>query len=121
MPVEWLHVDEEDLPRLGVDAGLLAGFRRYLDGERGGLESVAILAPPEVGTCELLMVLARRVGAALRDANIRLRDRSGDLAARRHTLPISLQYSCSRPYCGRQCLRGSVGHKTIPDRGSIYV
>ena len=86
MPTELIHLSEDDLPSLGVDAGLLAGFRRYLDRQPGALESLAILAPPEAGTRELLMVLARRIGAALRDENIRLRDRGGDLAAHRKKL-----------------------------------
>lgn len=86
MPVEFLHLDVDDLPSLGVDAGLLAGFRRYLDRERAALGSLAILVPPEAGTRALLMVLARRVGAALRDQNIRLRDHGGDLGAHRQKL-----------------------------------
>ena len=86
MPVALIHLSEDDLPSLGVDAGLLAEFRRYLDRERDALESLVILAPPEAGTRELLMVLARRVGAALRDENIHLRDRGGDLAAHRKKL-----------------------------------
>ena len=86
MPVELIHLDADDLPSLGLDAGLLARFRRYLTGEPTALESLAILAPPEAGSRALLMVLARRVGAALRDENIRLRDRGGDLRARRKKL-----------------------------------
>lgn len=86
MPAEFLHLELADLPRLGIQAGLLTGFQRYLDDERAGLESLAILAPPEAGTRKLLMVLARRVGAALRDENIHLRDRGGDLAAHRKKL-----------------------------------
>jgi hypothetical protein len=102
MPVELLHVDEERLPSLGVDERLLAGFGAYRSGLPDGplgeacpapgspswatAESVAILAPPEAGTRELLMVLARRVGAALRDENIGLRDRGGDLKGERKKL-----------------------------------
>jgi hypothetical protein len=83
MPVEFIHLDEADLPSLGIEAGLLAELRRYLEGEP---ESLAILAPPEAGSRALLMVLARRVGAALRDDNIRLRDRGGDLGTHRKKL-----------------------------------
>jgi hypothetical protein len=102
MPVELLHVDEERLPSLGVDERLLAGFEAYRSGlpddplgeacpapgrrSWATAESVAILAPPEAGTRDLLMVLARRVGAALRDENIGLRDRGGDLKGERKKL-----------------------------------
>ena len=93
MPVELLHLDEHDLPERGVDERLLAGFGAYRStvpnaGTTGWAraESLAILAPPEAGTRELLMVIARRVGAALRDENIHLRDRGGDLKAGRQKL-----------------------------------
>jgi hypothetical protein len=46
----------------------------------------AIIAPPTAGTREMLMVLARRIGAALRDDNIRRRDQGGDLARFRKKL-----------------------------------
>jgi hypothetical protein len=46
----------------------------------------AILAASGAGTRELLMVLARRIGAALRDENIHLRERGGDLKAGRKKL-----------------------------------
>ena len=45
-----------------------------------------ILALPTKGGHHLLMVLARRIGAALRDANIHLRDGGGDLKAGRQKL-----------------------------------
>ena len=84
MPVDLLHVDEARLPELGVDRRLLVAFDAYrAEGAgQGGTEwanakSLAILAPPEAGTRALLMVLARRVGAALRDENIRARDGGG--------------------------------------------
>ena len=84
MPVDLLHVDEADLPELGVDRRLLAALDAYRadlagQGDTGwtSAESLAILGRREAGTRELLMVLARRVGAALRDENIRARDGSG--------------------------------------------
>jgi hypothetical protein len=86
MPVEFIHLEEDDLPNLCLDPGLLAGFRRYLGSGPAALESLAILPAPEAGTGQLLMVLARRVGAALRGENIRLRDRGGDLGAHRKKL-----------------------------------
>lgn len=102
MPAELLHIEEERLPALGVDDRLLAQFRSYRaalpDGPIGeacpapgtsgweAAESLAILAPPEAGSRQLLMVIARRVGAALRDENIRLRDLGGDLEAGRSKL-----------------------------------
>jgi hypothetical protein len=93
MPVELLHLEELDLRERGVDERLLSGFEAYRStvpnvGTTGWAraESLAILAPPEAGTRELLMVVARRVGAALRDENIHLRDRGGDLNAGRRKL-----------------------------------
>jgi hypothetical protein len=47
---------------------------------------VLIVASAAQGGQHLLMVLARRIGAALRDANIRLRDDGGDLKAGRQKL-----------------------------------
>jgi hypothetical protein len=86
MPAELLHLSVDDLPSLGLHAELLARFRCYFDRDPAALESLSILAPPDAGTRELLMVLARRVGAALRDENIHLRDRGGDLATNRKKL-----------------------------------
>ena len=86
MPVELIHVDADDLAGLNIERALLSEFRPYLDHDPTELESLAILAPPEAGSRELLMVLARRVGASLRDENIRLRDRGGDLRAQRKKL-----------------------------------
>jgi hypothetical protein len=86
MPSALLHLDDADLDGVGLDPTLLAGFRAYLPlalEERRGL---AVLAPADAGAHRLLMVLARRVGAALRDANIHLRDRGGDLKAGRKKL-----------------------------------
>ena len=75
MPRELLHLERDDLPALGVERGLLAEFEAYLSRAADDEVGLAILGPPEAGTRELLMVLARRVGAALRNENIRLRDR----------------------------------------------
>ncbi len=86
MPVDLLHVERERLPELGVDPRLLAGFEAYLARTREASESLAILGPPQVGTRAVLMVLARQVGAALRDENIRLRERGGDLSTARKKL-----------------------------------
>ena len=82
MPRDLLHLEQNDLPGLGVERGLLAGFEQYLSLAADDEVGLAILGPPEAGTRELLMVLARRVGAALRNENIRLRDRGGDRTAR---------------------------------------
>jgi len=86
MSVELVHLELADLPRLGIEATLLARFQRYYGREPAALESLAILAPREAGTRELMMVLARRIGAVLRDDNIHLRDRGGDLGAQRKKL-----------------------------------
>jgi hypothetical protein len=81
MPRELLHVEPDDLPALGVDTRLRAGFEAYLPRAVGDPVGLAILAPTEAGTTALLMLLARRVGAALRDANIRRRDHGEDRQA----------------------------------------
>jgi hypothetical protein len=86
MPVDLIHLEVDDLAGLGIESGLLDEFRRYFDRDPAALESLAILAPPAAGSRELLMVLARQVGAALRDENIRQRDRGGDLRAQRKKL-----------------------------------
>ena len=86
MPVELLHLEQHELLALGVDERLLAQLEGALARTTGDQVGLAILAPPEAGTRELLMVLARRVGAALRNENIRLRDAGGDLAARHKRL-----------------------------------
>ncbi len=78
MPRELLHVEPDDLPGLGVDGRLLAGLEAHLARANSDDVGLAILAPAEAGTRELLMVLARRVGAALRNENIGRRDRGGD-------------------------------------------
>jgi hypothetical protein len=86
MPVELLHLQDEELDRAGVDPSLLAAFRSYLPGALDDRRGLAILAPSAAGTHMMLMVLARRIGAALRDANIHLRDRGGDLKIGRQKL-----------------------------------
>ena len=86
MPTDLLHLEDADLDRAGIDPGLLAAFRAYLPGALDERRGLAILALPNAGAHHLLMVLARRIGAALRDANIRLRDDGGDLKAGRQKL-----------------------------------
>jgi hypothetical protein len=81
MPVGLLHVDEADLDRAGVEPGLLAAYRAYLPRALEDRRGLLILAPPSQGGHHLLMLLARRIGAALRDANIRSRDAGGDMRA----------------------------------------
>jgi hypothetical protein len=58
---------------------VLADFRAYLPGVLEDRRGVAILLPEAAGGVLLLMLLARRVGAALRDENIQLRDTGGDI------------------------------------------
>lgn len=86
MPTDLLHLEDADLDRAGVEPSLLAAFRAYLPAALGERRGLAILASPEAGAHCLLMVLARRIGAALRDANIRLRDTGGDLKSGRRKL-----------------------------------
>src|SRR5262249_26876597 len=86
MPTELLHLDDADLDKAGIDAGLLTVFRMYLPRALGDARGLAILAPPAAGSRQLLMVLARRIGVALRDENIRLRERGGNLKAGRKKL-----------------------------------
>ena len=104
MPIDLLHLEDADLDAAGIAPDLLAAFRAYLPravDERCGL---AILTPPGAGADRLLMVLARRIGAALRDANIRLRDEGGDLKAERkklcylpgHALGVALSLPSAR-------------------------
>jgi hypothetical protein len=86
MPTDLLHLEDADLDGAGLDPRLLADFRAYLPRALDERRGLAILAPPEAGAHRLLMVLARWVGAALRDANIRLRDAGGDLGSERRKL-----------------------------------
>jgi hypothetical protein len=86
MPTDLLHLEDADLDRAGLDPGLLAAFRAYLGRALDERRGLAILLPTDANACHLLMVLARRIGVALRDANIRLRDDGGDLKAERQKL-----------------------------------
>jgi hypothetical protein len=86
MPTELLHLGDAGLPAAGVDPRLLGAFRSYLPGALEDRRGVAILAPPAAGTRPVLMVLARRIGAALRDENIRRREQGGDLKRGRKKL-----------------------------------
>ena len=86
MPTALLHLEDADLDEADVDPGLLAAFRSYLPGALTARRGLAILAPTDAGAHLLLVVLARRVGVALRDANIHLRDSGGDLKAGRKKL-----------------------------------
>jgi hypothetical protein len=86
LPTDLLHLEDADLDAAGVDPRLLATFRAYLPRALDERRGLAILAPASGGAHQPLVVLARRIGAALRDANIRLRDRGGDLKAGRQKL-----------------------------------
>lgn len=86
MPTDLLRLEDADLDAAGLDPSLLAGFRAYLPRALDERRGLAILAPADSGAHLLLMVLARRIGAALRDANIRLRESGGDLKAGRQKL-----------------------------------
>ena len=83
MPASLLHVEDADLDSADVEPGILAAFRAYrpaaLDERRG----LAILAAGSDGGHRMLMLLARRIGAALRDENIRRRDSGNDMAVRK--------------------------------------
>lgn len=86
MPTALLRLGDADLDGAGVDSTLLAAFRDYLPRALAETRGLAILAPASAGTERLLMVLARQIGAALRDENIHLRERGGDLKAGRKKL-----------------------------------
>jgi len=86
MPTNLLHITEDDLAAGGFDAGLLAAVRGYLPGVLADRRGAAVLAPAGGGGRQVLMLLARRVGAALRDENIEARDSGGDMAARKKRL-----------------------------------
>lgn len=86
MPTDLLRLQDADLDNVGLDPSLLAVFRAYLPRAVDDQHGLAILAPAGAGGHRLLMVLARRIGAALRDANIALRDGGGDLRAERKKL-----------------------------------
>jgi hypothetical protein len=86
MPTALLRVDEAELDAVGIDPGVLVAFRAYLPCALAERRGLLILVSAADGGHHLLMVLARRIGAALRDANIHLRDRGGDLRADRQKL-----------------------------------
>ena len=86
MPRDLLTVDQADLPALGVHPALVDAVAARHEADPLAIRSVALLGPRSAGTTAALMVLARRIGAALRDENIRLRDRGGDLRHGRRKL-----------------------------------
>ena len=79
MPPELIHIEEVDIVAAGIEPRLLADFQAYLPGVLEDRRGLAILLPLGSGGVQLLMLLARRVGAALRDENINLRDTGGDI------------------------------------------
>ena len=86
MPADLVHIEDADLDGCGVGPSLLAAYRAYLP---PALVRAARAGDPGAatnGARHLLMLLARRIGAALRDENIRLRERGGDLKAGRQKL-----------------------------------
>lgn len=86
MPRALLTVEPDDLPELGVHPALVEAVAARCAGDPLAIPSLAMLGPRTAGTTAALMVLARRIGAALRDENIRLRDRGGDLRGGRRKL-----------------------------------
>jgi hypothetical protein len=86
MPTALVRLGDADLDDAGVDQALLKAFRSFLPRVLEQGRGLAILAPASLGTERLLTVLARRIGAALRDENIRLRERGGDVKAGRKKL-----------------------------------
>jgi hypothetical protein len=86
MPTDLLHLEDADLDVADVDPRLLTAFRSYLPRALEERRGLAILVPATAGAHRMLVVLARRVGVALRDGNIRLRDSGGDLQAGRKKL-----------------------------------
>src|SRR6185369_5973201 len=86
MPADLIRVEDADLDECGADSGVLAAYRAFLPLATSERRGLAILAHATTGAHQMLMLLARRVGAALRDENIRLRERGGDLKAGRQKL-----------------------------------
>jgi hypothetical protein len=83
MPASLLHVEDADLDGADVGPGILAAFRAYLPTALDERRGLAILAAGSGGGQRMLMLLARRVGAALRDENIRRRDSGNDMTVRK--------------------------------------
>jgi hypothetical protein len=86
MPAELVRFSDADLDDAGLDRSLLAAFRAYLPEAVDDRLGMAILTPAGTGGHLLLMVLARQIGAALRDENIDLRDSGGDIKAAKKRL-----------------------------------
>ena len=86
MPRDLLTVELDDLPALGVHPALIEAVAARCAGDPLAVPSLALLGPRAAGTTAALMVLARRIGVALRDANIRLRDTGSDLRRGRRKL-----------------------------------
>ncbi|MFN0072183.1 MAG: hypothetical protein ACKVVP_11920 [Chloroflexota bacterium] len=86
MPTHLLHVEANDLPAHGQECELLSAFRAYLPRALQETRGVAILAPDSDSTTAMLMVLARNIGAALRDDNIRMRAGGHDMRTERKSL-----------------------------------
>jgi hypothetical protein len=86
MPTDLLHLEDADLDVASINPRLLAAFRSYLPQALAERRGLAILAPATANAHMPLVVLARRIGVALRDANIHLRDSGGDLKTGRQKL-----------------------------------
>jgi hypothetical protein len=83
MPANLLHVEDADLDGADVEPGILVAFRAYLPTALDERRGLAMLTSGSGGGRRMLMLLARRIGAALRDENIRRRDSGSDMAARK--------------------------------------
>lgn len=79
MPAELVHVELSDLTGRGVNPELLSALEAYAPRAAADTRGLALLRPREGGTAAALMVVARQVGAALRDENIRRRDSGDDM------------------------------------------
>ena len=89
IPRHLLHVELDDLERLGVSAVHRARLRALLADlpqVSGARDSAQLVGPDEV-TLPMLAVVARHVGQGLRDANIALREANRErLSAERRKL-----------------------------------
>jgi hypothetical protein len=83
MPANLLHIEDADLDGADVEPGILEAFRAYLPTALDERRGLVILAAGSDGGQRMLMLLARRIGAALRDENIRRRDSGNDMAVRK--------------------------------------